>query len=51
MESSLEVVFLFVFFKDGDEIVKAEVLVSVIVLVGVIENSVSDNVVKGTRLS
>ncbi len=47
-ECSLEVVLFFVFFEDGDEIVK--VLVSV-VLVGVIENSVSDNMVNGTRLS
>jgi hypothetical protein len=49
-ERSLEVVLFFVFFEDGDEIVKVEVLVSV-VLVGVIENSVSDNMVKRTGLS
>jgi hypothetical protein len=49
-ERSLEVVLFFVFFEDGDEIVKVEVLVSV-VLVGVIKNSVSDNMVKGTGLS
>ncbi len=50
-EHSLEVVFSFVFFEDGDEIVKIEELVSVVVLVGVIENPISNNVVKGTGLS
>ncbi len=50
-ERSLEVVLFFVFFKNGDEVVKAEVLVSVITLVVIIENPVSDNVVEGTGLS
>ena len=49
-ECSLEVVLFFIFFEDGDEVVKVEVLVSV-VLVGIIKNSVSDNMVKGTGLS
>ncbi len=46
-ECSLEVVFFFVFFEDGDEVVKVEVLI----LVGIIENSVSNNMVKRTGLS
>ncbi len=50
-ECSLKVVFFFVFFKDGDEIVKAEVLVSVVTLVVIIENPVSNNVIEGTGLS
>jgi hypothetical protein len=50
-ECSLEVVFFFIFFKDGDEIVKAKVLVSVVILVVFIENPVSDNVIEGTGLS
>ncbi len=50
-ECSLEVVFFFVFFKDGDEIVKAEVLVSLVTLIVIIKNPISDNVVEGTRLS
>ncbi len=50
-ECSLEVVFFVVFFEDGEKIVKVEVLVSVVVLVGVIENPVNDNVIKGTGLS
>ncbi len=49
-ECSLEVILFFVFFEDGDEVVKVEVLVSV-VLVGVIKNSVSDDMVKRTGLS
>ncbi len=50
-ERSLEAILFFIFFKDGDEIVKAEVLVSVVTLVIIIENPVSDNVVEGTGLS
>jgi hypothetical protein len=50
-ECSLEVVIFFILLEDGDEIVKVKVLVSVVVLIGVIENPVSDNVVKGTGLS
>jgi hypothetical protein len=50
-ESSLEVVFFFIFFENGDEVVKAKVLVSVITLIVIIKNPVSENVVEGTRLS
>jgi hypothetical protein len=50
-ESSLEVIFFFVFFENGDEVVKAKVLVSVFTLGVIIENPISENVFEGTRLS
>ncbi len=48
-ERGLEVVLLFVVFEDGDKVIEIEVLMSVVV--EVIENPISDDVVKRTRLS
>ena len=50
-ERSLKVVFLVVFFEDGDKVVEVEELLSVVVLVGVIENSVANDILKRTGLS
>jgi hypothetical protein len=48
-ERGLEVVLFFVFFEDGNEVVEVEVLMSVVV--EVIENTVSDDMVERTGLS
>jgi hypothetical protein len=48
-ERGLEVVLVFVVFEDGDKVVEIKVLMFGVV--EVIENTVSDDVVKWTRLS
>ena len=48
-ECSLEVVLFFVFFEDGNEVVEVEVLMSVVI--EVIENTISDDMVERTGLS
>ena len=50
-ERSLKVVSFVVFFEDGDKVVEVEELLSVVVLVGVIENSVANDILKRTGLS
>ena len=50
-ERGLEVVLVFVVFEDGDKVVEVEELLSVVVLVGVIENSVANDILKRTGLS
>ena len=44
-------VVIFVIFEDGDEVVKVEILVPVVVLIVIIEYPVTDNVVERTGLS
>ena len=50
-ERSLKVVLLVFFFEDGDKVVEIEELLSVVVLVGVIENAVANDILKRTGLS
>ncbi len=50
-ERSLKVVSFVVFLEDGDKVVEVEELLSVVVLVGVIENSVANDILKRTGLS
>ncbi len=50
-ERSLKVVSFVVFFEDRDKVVEVEELLSVVVLVGVIENSVANDILKRTGLS
>jgi hypothetical protein len=50
-ESGVKVVLFVIFFENGDEVIKVEVLVPVVILIVIIEYPVTDNVIEGTGWS